>query len=69
MFSNYTFLNSNFYKKIEFFFLFFSNFLFENRKLCLKLFLNFFNILYIYIYIFIRILNFTFQKPYPTPQI
>ena len=48
--------------------IFFSKFLFENQKLFLKLVLNFFMFLKVFIYIFIRILNFTFQKLYNTPQ-
>ena len=53
---------------IKFFSIFFK-FLFENRKLCLKLFNKKFIYFLSIIYIFIRILNFTFQKSYITSQL
>ena len=60
MFSNYTFSNSNFFINFFFeiffsifFFIVFFKFLFEKRKLCLKLFLKKIYIFFKYLFIYL----------------
>ena len=77
MFSNYTFqirtFFINFFFELVFFeffyFILFQNFFLKIEIMFETIFLIFFLKKIIIIYIFIKILNFTFQKPYLTPQL